>query len=58
MIHVKDVQCLTGKSERSAQLLLQRVKAGLGKEKFQFVTIGEFCVFMKINREEVERVLR
>lgn len=39
---MNDVQRITGKSERSARRLVNKVKAELGKERHHFITAEEF----------------
>ena len=50
-IFPKDVQRITGKSERYGRMLLQKIKAHLKKEEHQFITIEEFCQYTGINKE-------
>ena len=57
VIHPKDVENITGRSGRTAQHLLQKIRKALGKEKFQFVTVNEFCLFTGIEEELVRDFL-
>jgi ribosomal silencing factor RsfS len=52
-IYPKDVQVITGKSERHGRDLINKIKTELNKEKHQLITIDEFCNFMGL---EIERV--
>jgi hypothetical protein len=54
IIYPKDIQRITGKSERYGRLLLKRIKDRLGKEDHQFVTIEEFSSYTGIKIEQVE----
>jgi len=57
VIYPKDVQQITGKSERYGRMLLKQIKVKLKKEEHQFVTIDEFCQFTGINQEQVHPFL-
>ncbi|MGB5242603.1 MAG: hypothetical protein WBN19_02215 [Lutimonas sp.] len=52
-LYPKDIQVLTGKSERYARKLFSNIKVSLNKEKHQLLTIGEFCSYMGLPRQEV-----
>jgi hypothetical protein len=52
-ICAKDIQRINGKSERTALNILSDIRYMFGKEKHQPVTLGELCVYMKIDKEEV-----
>lgn len=56
-IYPKDVQRITGKSERYSRLLLQKVKGKFDKEVHQFVTVEEFCVYTGLKKEHVQPLL-
>ena len=53
-IYPKDVQVVTGKSERYGRTIIKTIKEQLNKESHQLVTIDEFCDFMGLNVEEVK----
>ena len=53
-IYPKDVQVVTGKSERYGRTIIKTIKEQLNKETHQLVTIDEFCDFMGFNVEEVK----
>lgn len=57
IIYPKDVQKITGKSERYGRMLLKQIKDKLNKEEHQFVTIDEFCQFTGIKPEQVHPFL-
>ncbi len=57
VIYPKDVQLITGKSERYGQVLLIKIKSYFKKEPHQFVTIKEFSEFSGIPHEELEKYL-
>jgi hypothetical protein len=52
-IYPKDIQRMSGKTDRSARKLITKIRFHLGKQKHQLVTIKEFCTFMKLPEEEV-----
>jgi len=47
-IYPKDIQCITGRSERYGRSLLNKIKAHYDKEKHQFVTVEEFAEYSGI----------
>ena len=53
-IYPKDVQRITGKSERYSRKLLMIIKAELKKEKHQFVSIDEFAKYVGLNSDLVK----
>lgn len=52
-IYPKDVQIVTGKSERYGRSIIKTIKEHLNKESHQLVTIDEFCDYMGFNVDEV-----
>jgi len=44
-IYPKDVQRITGKSERSGRRLLTKIRQELGKASHQFITVEEFAKY-------------
>ena len=52
-IYPKDVQRITGKSERYGRILLQKIKEYFKKEEHQFVTVEEFCKYTGIKKDDV-----
>lgn len=57
-IYPKDVQVVTGKSERYGRTIISKIKDHLNKEAHQLVTIDEFCEFMGFKEEKVKELLR
>jgi hypothetical protein len=57
IIYPKDIQRITGKSERYGRLLIKRIKDRLGKEDHQFITIDEFSAYTGIKIELVNELL-
>ncbi len=56
-IYPKDVQRITGKSERYCRTLLQKIKEYFKKEEHQFVTVEEFCIYTGIKADQVSNFL-
>lgn len=56
-VYPKDVQLITGKSERYGRKLLKQIKAELKKDKHHFVSIEEFCQYTGLAQEEVKQYL-
>ncbi len=57
IIYPKDIQLLTGKSERYARKLVAQVKKYYNKESHQPLSIKEFCQYMGLEFEEVKQVI-
>jgi hypothetical protein len=53
-IYAKDIQRITGKSEKTGYRILDNIRRQLGKESHQFVTVNEFAEFAGFEPEEVE----
>jgi hypothetical protein len=58
VIHTRDVQNITGLSERGARYLMQRIRIAYKKSRYEYITIMEFCAYTKIAEEVVRRFLR
>ena len=48
-IYPKDVQIITGKSERWGRETIKKIKLKLSKEAHQMVTLEEFCNHMGLD---------
>lgn len=57
VIFARDIQNITGRSERTARLLLQRIRKAYGKKAGQFVTVAEFCQYTALPEAEVSAYL-
>ena len=51
IIYPKDIQRITGKSERFGRKLIRDIKCHLKKDDHQLVTIEEFSTFTGIDQE-------
>ncbi|MBK6264591.1 hypothetical protein JKA74_06030 [Marivirga sp. S37H4] len=56
-IYPKDVQRITGMSERYGRKLLNKIREELSKEPHQFISIDEFCEFTGLAPAIVERYI-
>ena len=56
-IYPKDIQCITGRSERYGRKLLNEIKVHFGKEQHQFVTIEEFAEYSGISEQIIQEYL-
>ena len=52
-IYPKDIQRITGKSERYGRLLLAKIKERNEKQEHQFVTVDEFCRYTGLKIDQV-----
>jgi hypothetical protein len=52
-IYPKDIQRITGKSERYGRLLLAKIKDSNQKKEHQFVTVDEFCRYTGLKIDQV-----
>ena len=57
IIYPKDVQRITGKSERHGRVLIDRIKQQLRKEEHQVVTVQEFADYMGIDETQVNKFI-
>ncbi|MBU8883047.1 hypothetical protein KSK37_08135 [Kaistella sp. DKR-2] len=56
-IYPKDVQLITGKSERYSRDLILKIKTSLNKPEHQFLTVQEFCTYMGIPYESIRELI-
>ena len=56
-IYPKDIQRITGRSERYGRKILQDIRKYLGKESHQFITINEFSEYSGIELEIVSQYI-
>ena len=57
IIHPKDVQRITGKSDRYGRCLLKKIRAHFSKEGHQFISDEEFCSYTGLKYEHVSELL-
>jgi hypothetical protein len=58
VIYPKDIQLITGKSERYGRLLLSKIRRANQKQEHQFITIQEFSTFTGIPEIAIEPYLK
>jgi predicted RNA-binding protein YlqC (UPF0109 family) len=58
VIHSRDVENITGRKGRTAQTILQNIRKAFGKQKYQFVTVSEFCQFTGIDEPTVRQYIQ
>lgn len=58
IVYPQDVQNITKRGKRASQQLLKNIRTAFGKEKFQFVTVDEFCVFTGLDPDQVQEYLK
>ncbi len=56
-VYPKDIQRITGKSEKSGQRLLKKIRMQLGKSDHQFITADEFASYSGIALELIQEYL-
>jgi hypothetical protein len=56
-IYPKDIQRITGKSERYAQKYFNKIKQHYNKTTDQFLTVQEFCAYTALDISLVESYL-
>ena len=57
IIYPKDVQRITGRSDRYGRKLLDKIKKHNSKEKHQFVTIDEFAGYTGLSTDLIKSYL-
>lgn len=57
VIYPKDVQRITGRSERTSRALLVKIKCRLKKEVHQVVTIQEFSKYIGMAEDQIRDYL-
>jgi hypothetical protein len=57
IIYTKDIQRITGKTERYSRKVLKKIKTKYGKQKHQLVSLAELCEYMGLKEEEVSKYL-
>ena len=57
VIYTKDVQRITGRTDRYARKILSKIRAKYGKKKHQLVSLTELCEYMGLNVEDVAKYI-
>jgi hypothetical protein len=58
IIYPKDIVNITGHKERTARLILSRIRKHLGKQPRDPITIDEYCTYHNLNPETMKPFLR
>lgn len=58
VIYARDIENITGRKEDAAHKYMQRMRKKFGKEKHQFISVKEFCLYSGIDEEVVREFLR
>jgi hypothetical protein len=56
-VYPKDVQRITGKSERYGRTLLIKIRETFNKQDHQFISIEEFCLYTGLKMDQVQPLL-
>ncbi|MFN8238572.1 MAG: hypothetical protein U0T77_10415 [Chitinophagales bacterium] len=56
-IYPKDVQVVTGKSERWGREIIKKIKTRFSKQDHQLVTIDEFCTYLGLEENKANSFL-
>ena len=57
VIHPKDIQIVTGRTERYGRKVINKIKATLKKQPHQLVTIQEYCSYAGLSENHVKQIL-
>lgn len=57
-IYPKDIMRITGKSASACRKTLSDIKKHYSKKPSQLITIQEFCGYLGLKEEEIEKYLR
>lgn len=57
-IYPKDIERITGKSERQCRKIIANSKELHGKQKHQPVTLEEFCNYTGLKLEAIEKYIK
>jgi hypothetical protein len=57
-IYPKDIQIVTGRSERYGRNLIKKIKEAFSKQNHQLVTIEEFCTYTGLCSQSVKEKLK
>ena len=57
-IYAKDIQNITGRSERTSRKMLALLREKLNKQRGEFITAEEFCNYSGFKVEEVIKFLQ
>jgi hypothetical protein len=58
IVHAKDIQNITGQSERRARSLLSKMRKHYNKERHQYISVVEFCQYCGLDIADVLGMLK
>jgi hypothetical protein len=58
VLYPRDIENITGRSDRTARRLLQKIRLALGKSHGEFVTIKEFCSLCGIDEDLIQEFIK
>jgi hypothetical protein len=58
LIQPRDIETLTGFSGRTARSLAQKIKKYYNKAPNEFLTVHEFCSYMRLDEELVRKYMQ
>ncbi|MBK6860643.1 MAG: hypothetical protein IPK91_04420 [Saprospiraceae bacterium] len=53
----KDIMTITGKSLRSCQRMLSKIRKAIGKQSHQVITPDEFCEYYQLRGKDKDRFI-
>lgn len=56
-IYPKDIQRITGKSERYSRDLIHKIKKSLNKSEHQMLSVQEFCIYIGLSPDAVREFI-
>jgi len=56
-IYPKDIQRITGKSERYSRALIQKIRRHYGKPAHHFITVDDFCSYTGLSYDKVKEFI-
>jgi len=57
VIYPKDIQRITGKTDRYARRVLAKIRQFYQKQQWQLVSLHEYCSYTGLKSEEVQRYI-
>lgn len=58
VIYAKDIQNITGRSERTSRKMMSALRKKYNKNKGDFITVEEFCIYTGIKEKQVVEFLK
>ena len=58
VIYAKDIQNITGRSERTSRKMMSALRKKYNKNRGDFITVEEFCSYAGIKENQVVKFLK